>query len=282
MPRIGAHAFLWIDEWTTEKGNQAIDRAAAAGCDFIEIPLLRPREFDAASHRKALRDAGIGATASLILPPNAHMPEEPERARQFLIEAMDQLGEVGGSYLCGCIAYHLGKLTGRPPTNVERQTVVETLRLVADDAKSRGITLGFECCNRYETYMYNVLADGREAITAIGADNIELHADTYHMNIEEEGFYKPLVESAGVLGYIHMSESHRGMVGTGTINWDEVFRGLADARYTGPLVLEAFVATNPDLAAATCMWRPSKYPPAIVVAEGLRFLREGAARAGLP
>jgi hypothetical protein len=30
----------------------------------------------------------------------------------------------------------------------------------------------------------------------------------YHMNIEEEGFYTPLVESADALGHIHMSESH--------------------------------------------------------------------------
>jgi len=29
-----------------------------------------------------------------------------------------------------------------------------------------------------------------------------------------------------------MSESHRGLVGSSTVNWDEVFHGLADAKYT--------------------------------------------------
>ncbi len=210
MPRYGAHAFLWIGEWTTEQGNQAIERAAALGFDFIEIPLLRPAEFDAASHRRKLRDAGIGATASLVLPDGSHMPEHPGQAKRFLLEALDRVEAVGATYLCGCIAYQLGRLTGKPPTAEERRTVAETLAAVAEDAQRRGITLGFEVCNRYETYLYNTLADGRAAIEAIGAANVELHADTYHMNIEEEGFSRPLVEAADVLGYVHMSESHRG------------------------------------------------------------------------
>ncbi len=281
MPTYGAHAFLWVGEWTTETGNRAINDAAACGFDFIEIPLLTPRGFEATAHRKVLRDAGIEATASTVLPKGAHMPEHPGRARAFLIEALNAVEALGSTYLCGCLAYELGRLTGKAPTPHERQVVVETLGEVAAEARKRGITLGFECVNRYETYMYNVLADGREAVKAIRATNVQLHADTYHMNIEEEGFQTPLAEVADVLGYIHMSESHRGLVGSGTVNWSEVFRGLVDARYTGPLVLESFAAINPDLAAATCLWRPPSAPPGVLAREGLKFLQEGAARAGL-
>lgn len=276
MPRYGAHAFVWIDEWTTKKGNQAIAAAGELGFDFIEIPLLKPEEFDAASHKKALANAGIEATASLVLPEDAHMPSEPERAKQFLIGAMDRLEALGGTYLCGCIAYTLGTFTGQPPTEAERRTVIDTVGEVAAEASKRGITLGLEVVNRYESYMYNTLADARETINFIGADNLQLHADTYHMNIEEEGFYKPLVECADVLGYIHMSESHRGLIGTGTVNWDEVFRGLADARYTGPLVLESFSASNPDLAAAIKLWRPPSQSSTTLAREGLRFLRQAS------
>lgn len=281
MPKYGAHAFVWIDEWTTEKGNRAIAAAAQQGFDFIEIPLLKPHEFDAASHKKALAEAGIYATASLVLPKDAHMPAQPKRAKQFLMSALDKLEAVGGNYLCGCIAYALGVFTGAPPTNTERRTVIDTLGEVAAEAKKRGMTLGLEVVNRYEGYVYNALADGRATIKAIGADNIELHADTYQMNIEEEGFYKPLVECADVLGYIHMSESHRGLLGTGTVNWDEVFHGLTDAHYKGPLVLECFSAINPDLIAATRLWRPPKQDAAILAREGLAFMRTGAERVGL-
>lgn len=282
MPKYGAHAFVWVDEWTTEKGNSAIAVAGQQGFDFIEIPLLKPHEFDAATHKQALARAGIYATASLVLPNDAHMPAQPKRAKEFLISALDKLEAIGGNYLCGCIAYALGLFTGAPPTDAERRTVIEVLGEVATDAKKRGITLGLEVVNRHEGYVYNSLADGRATIKAIGADNIQLHADTYHMNIEEEGFYKPLVECADVLGYIHMSESHRGRLGTGTVNWDEVFRGLADAYYKGPLVLEAFTAINPELIAATRLWRPPKDAPTVIASEGLVFMQQGAERVGLP
>lgn len=275
MPKYGAHTFLWIDEWTTEKGNQAIAATGEIGFDFIEISLLRPDVFDPAAHKKALADAGIEATGSLVLPEWAHMPEEPERAKRFLISALDKLEAVGGTYLGGCIAFALGKFTG------ERQTVIDTLGEVALEAKKRGITLGIEVVNRYESHLYNTLADTMEMILAIGADNIVIHADTYHMNIEEEGLYKPLVECADVLGYMHMSENHRGLLGSGTVNWDEVFRGLVDANYKGPLVVKSFPAINPDLAAAIKLWRPPTQPSEFLAREGLKFLREHAEKYGL-
>jgi D-psicose/D-tagatose/L-ribulose 3-epimerase len=279
--RYGAHAFVWIGEWTTDAGNHAIAEAGKIGFDLIEIPLIKPDIFDAASHRAALKQAGISAACSLALPRSAHLPEYPEEARRFLALALEKVEAVGSQYLGGCIAYTLGALTGKPPTKEERQTVIDVLKDVCADAKARGITLALEPCNRYETYMYNTLADVRDAIRAIGADNLRLHADTYHMNIEEEGFYKPFVETADVLDYVHMSESHRGMVGTGTVNWEEVWRGLIGAKFTGTLTLESFAAYNPDLAAATCLWRPPNESSDTMAREGLAFLKAGAERHGL-
>lgn len=275
MPEYGAHTFLWIDEWTTEKGNRAIVATGEAGFDFIEISLLNPDEFDATAHNKVLTDAGIEAKGSLVLPEWAHMPEQPEKAKQFLISALEKLEAVGGTYLGGCIAFALGKFTG------VRQVVIDTLGDVAEDARKRGITLGIEVVNRYESNLYNTMADTRETILAIGANNIKIHVDTYHSLYEEEGFYKPLVENADVLGYMHMSENHRGLLGTGTVNWDDVFRGLAAANYKGPMVVKSFPAVNPDLAAAIKLWRPPTQSCEFLAREGLKFLREHVEEYGL-
>lgn len=281
MVKFGSHAFVWVGDWTTESGNNAIRRAAAAGADFIEIPLLRPDEFDAVSHRDALNDAGIYATASLVLPAGLHMPENPSGAKEFLFAAMESLEAVGGNYLCGCIAYELGKLTGKPPTDAERQTVIDTLKDVVAEAERRGITLALEACNRYETYLYNSLEDTRETVIAVGAPNLKLHADTYHMNIEENGFHDAIVNTADVLDYIHMSESHRGLVGSGTVNWDQVWAALGKINFDGHLVLESFAAINPDIAAATCLWRPPNEGSERIAIEGIAFLRENAAKYGM-
>ena len=281
MPTYGAHAFVWIGDWNTESGNQAIAGAGQVGFDFIEVPLLKPETFDAASHRAALKAAGIEATCSLVLPRDAHMPHQPEKAKTYLLKVLEKMEQLGSTYLAGCIGYSLGTLTGGPPTDAERQTVIDTLGDVAAEAQKRGITLALEACNRYETYMYNTLADTRNTVLAIGADNLKLHADTYHMNIEEEGFYNALVETADVLDYIHMSESHRGLVGSGTVIWEQVWRGLADANFTGRLVLESFAAINPDIAAATCLWRPPNQGSEVLSTEGLAFLKAGATQYGL-
>ena len=281
MAKIGVHVFLWIDEWTTEKGNFAIKKAAEIGFDLIEIPLQRPDEFDGIAHKKALQTAGIEATASLTLPERYHMTINPKGAIQYLTSVLQKLQDAGGSYLCGCLAYTTGKFTNKPPTQEERQIVIDSLGEVALIAKKMGMSIGLEVVSRIDTYLYNTLADARETILAIGMENISLHADTYHMNLEEEGFYTPLVESADVLAYIHMSESHRGLIGTGTIDWDEVFRGLKDANFAGPLILESFTPLAPDFTAAFKLWRASKYTPDVLGRKGLEFLKEKAAEYGL-
>ncbi len=281
MVKFGAHAFIWTGDWNPEAGDEVIVLAAETGFDFLEIPLLEPHSFDAKRHRQTLQSAGLGATCSLVLPEDAHMPEQPEAAKTFLLRALDQVEALGSRYLGGCIAYHLGYLTGAPPTSEERETVVRVLKEVAAEAQARNITLALEACNRYETYLYNTLADTRATIVEVGASNLKLHADTYHMNIEEEGFETPIVASADVLDYVHMSESHRGAVGTGTVNWNEVWSGLAKIDFGGSLVLESFAAINPTLAAATCVWRPPNEPSDVIAREGLAFLKAGAQKHGL-
>lgn len=284
MPDFGAHAFVWVPEWSIEAGNHAIAQAGEVGFDFLEIPILKPAEFDPAAHKQAIADAGIYVVASTVLPRDAHMPHEPEKARRFLVSVMDKLEAVGGTHLCGCIGYAHGFITGSPPSADELQVVTDTLAEVALEAKKRGMTLSLEVCNRYETYVFNTLEDAQrvvQAVRSIGFPDFHVHGDTYHMNIEEEGFYKPIVACAETLGYMHMSESHRGLVGTGTVNWDEIFRGLVDVGYKGPLALESFAAINQDLIAATCLWRPPNRPSEVLAAEGLRFLRAKSEQYGL-
>jgi len=275
MTKFGVNAFNWIDDWTSEKGAAAIAEAGRLGFDFIEIPLMRPELFEFKPVKKALEKAGIWATGSTVLPRSVHMPQFPKKARKFLLMVLENLDAIGGTYLSGCIAFAGGVFTGNPPTAAERQIVADTLGDVCLEARKRGITLGLECVNRYETYLYNSLADGRETIKATRADNLQLHADTFHMNIEEENFYDSLVACADVVGYIHISESHRGQVGTGTVTWEQVFRGLKDAGYTGSLALESFSENFSGV------WRAPKQTPEMLAVEGLKFMRERSEKVNL-
>ena len=77
------------------------------------------------------------------------------------------------------------------------------------------------------------------------------------MNIEENGFRKPFLVCGDRLGYVHIGESNRGYLGTGTIDFEEIFGALADIDYTGPLTFESFssAVVDPQLSNTLAVWR---------------------------
>ena len=122
----------------------------------------------------------------------------------------------------------LGYRSGKPPQKYEYENIVKALKPVARHARKLGITLGLEPCNRYETHLLNTSTQALMLLEMIGEPNVTIHFDTYHMNIEEKGIGQALRATAGKSSYIHMSESDRGVPGTGTIDWPDIFRALAD------------------------------------------------------
>jgi len=52
-------------------------------------------------------------------------------------------------------------------------------------AADLGTTLLYEPINRYETNLVNTLGDAVTLLSGIGAENVKILADLYHMNIEE-------------------------------------------------------------------------------------------------
>jgi D-psicose/D-tagatose/L-ribulose 3-epimerase len=274
---FGAHAFIWAGEWTPEGAQKAIGGAAEAGLDFVEIPLLRPESMDITATRALLDRYGLGCTCSLGLPKAAHLPSAPEKAQSFLESAVDVAAGLQAPVLCGVLYAHLGTLTGRPPEQDELEDVARVLKNVARYAAERGVSLGVEAVNRYETYLINLAEQANAMLDRVGEPNVFVHLDTYHMNIEEKGFYEPIVATGPRMHYIHLSESDRGTPGTGNVHWDEVFRGLKAIDYDGYLVMESFAAINEDLAGATALWRDVVGDPETLIRDGLSFLRGKAA-----
>ena len=94
------------------------------------------------------------------------------------------------------------------------------------------------------------------------------------MNIEECDFYHATRSAARHLCHYHLSESHRGTVGTGVVDWDGIYRALAEEKYTGSVGMEAFIEVSPSMAAATCIWRTLAEDTDQSLAEGLKYLKD--------
>jgi len=280
-PFFGAHAFIWTGEWDAAGGRKAIQGAAGAGLDFIEIPLLRLDGLDVRGTRDLLDEFAIGCSCSLGLPEALHLPAAADRAETWLNRAVDATVGLRGTILTGALYTHLGTLTGKPPTEEELQTVGRVLKAVAKRAQEHGVSLGIEAINRYETYIINLSSQALEMLERVDEDNVFVHLDTYHMNVEEKGFFEPIVAAGEKLGYVHLSESDRGTPGTGNVHWDDVFRALGEIHFRGPLVMESFVAVNEDIKGATAIWRDVVGDPELLIQDGLTFLRKRAIQHGL-
>src|SRR5215213_4175799 len=281
MPQFGAHAFIWAGEWTPEGAEKVIRGAAEAGLDFVEIALSSTESMDVSGTRELMERYGIGCTCSLGLPKAAHLPFAPDRAEEFLETAVDVTAALGSSALSGAIYTHLGTLTRKPPTEDELAEVGRVLKRVARYAAEAGVSLGVEAINRYETYLINLASQADAMLDRIDEPNVFVHLDTYHMNIEEKGFYDPIVATGSRMQYIHLSESDRGTTGTGNVHWDEVFRGLETIGYDGRLVMESVAAVNEDIIGATALWRDVVGDPQALIVDGLTYLRDKASEHNL-
>ncbi len=276
MQGFGVHTSMWTMNWDRAGAEKAIAAAVDYKMDFIEIALLDAPSVEAGHTRALLEKHGLRAVCSLGLPEPAWASQRPEAAIAHLETAMEKTAEMGALALTGVTYGGIGERTGVSPTKVELDNVARVLDAAAKRAKSLGIDLGIEPVNRYETHLINTGWQAVEMIERVGADNIFIHLDTYHMNIEEKGAANGILDARDHLRYIHLSESDRGTPGCGTCDWDEIFATLAAIGFKGGLAMESFINMPQELAFGLSVWRPVAKDEAEVMGSGLPFLRNKA------
>ncbi len=276
MRGFGVHTSMWTMTWDREGAERAVAAAVADGMDFIEIALLDPPSADADHSRSLLEEAGLSAVCSLGLPEAVWASHNPEGAVEFLKVAIEKTAAMGGLALSGVTYGGIGERSGLPPTQQEIDNVAKALQMAAGYAKKAGILFGIEPVNRYESHLINTAAQGVAMIEKVGSDNMFLHLDTYHMNIEEKGAGNGILDGRDHLRYIHLSESDRGTPGMGTCDWDEIFATLAAVQFSGGLAMESFINMPPEIAHGLSVWRPVANNHREVMDQGLPFLRNKA------
>ncbi|MES2828048.1 MAG: sugar phosphate isomerase/epimerase family protein [Bacteroidota bacterium] len=273
--KFGASLLSWIPPmWTPEGGRYAIEKTAQTGFDLIEILLPNSMNFDAKTVKAQLRQLGLGVVCSLNLPKEAHIPAFPNEAVILMKKALDKTAELDTDLLAGVLHSGIGCFSGNPVTEEEKEKVTDVWGQAAAYADKLGITIAIEPINRYESYVCNTAANVLELIGRTGAKNLALHLDTFHMNIEEDNFYDPIIASGKLLKHLHITESNRGMPGEGTVNWDELFKGLKDIQFEGNLVLENFSSAVPGMQQAVSLWQTSPHDAESLATGSLKFLKE--------
>ena len=125
-------------------------------------------------------------------------------------------------------------------------------------SKFHGLKLGIEPYDRYETQIMKTGADRRAYCEAVGTDNVLIHINTYHMNIEEESFAQGFRGYGLFPGYAHLPESNYGTLGAGTVGWVEVYNTMADIGFNGIMTLESINQVHPAITSALAIWPPGR------------------------
>lgn len=278
MQGFGVHTSMWTMQWDREGAERTIPAAARYKMDFVEVALLDTSIVDAEHTRKLLDKHEMRAVCSLGLPEENWASVNPDGAIEHLIDALNKTHEMGAEALSGVTYGGIGERSGVPPTDKEYDNVARALEATAKHAKSLGIAFGIEPVNRYENHLINTGWQAKQMIEKVGADNIFIHLDTYHMNIEEKGAGNGILDAREHLRYIHLSESDRGTPGEGTCDWDEIYATLAAIGFKGGLAMESFINMPPQIAYGLAIWRPVADSFEEVMDKGLPFLRNKASQ----
>lgn len=278
---FGVHTAMWAMEWDSAAAEFAIPEAVKYDIDFLEITMLDPEGLDIAHTRGLLEKHEVECVASLGMPLDRLPTNNPEGALDFLRMAIDVSDAIGAKALSGVIYGGIGQRTGQRPTEAEYDATARVVEKAAAYARSKGMGYGLEAVNRYENHLVNSADQAVRLCERIGADNVFVHLDTYHMNIEEKGLANGILRAREHLKYIHLSASDRGTPGMDTIQWDEVFGALAAIEFKGGMAMESFITVPPQIASALSVWRDVAPSREEVLTDGLDFLKMKARQYGL-
>ncbi|RWE87437.1 sugar phosphate isomerase/epimerase [Mesorhizobium sp.] len=260
MSRIGIHSFVWSASSAQGDLERTLANTKEAGFDLIEFSYLDPANVDIGGLARRIADLDLGVAISIGLPADGDISSADKATAAHGVEILKRTialtRDLGGRKVAGILSTSHGLQT-EAPTRDQWNRSAATLAKVAETAKAAGVTLNLEIVNRFESNLLNTAAQGLAFIEDTGSDNIFLHLDTFHMNIEEADVGLAIRHAAKKIGYVHIGESHRGFLGTGNIDFAAIFDALTAIGYSDDLSFESFSSeiVDENLSKKTAIWR---------------------------
>jgi D-psicose/D-tagatose/L-ribulose 3-epimerase len=279
---IGVNPWVWASPVDDAALAELVPRIAAFGFDAVELPLEQPGHWDPIRTRDLLaahRLAAAGVCA--VTPPGRELVAAPAdvvaATVAYLRTCVDNAAVLGAPCVGGPVYASVGRTWRMSPASRAAcyAEFREALAPVADYAGERGVSIGVEALNRYETSVVNTVTQALELIDGLPA-NVGLMIDTYHMNIEESDPYAILGVAGPRIKHVQVSGTDRGAPGRDHFDWPRFFGALHATGYAGAVCLESFTALNDTIATAASIWRPLARSQDLLALDGLAHLRSVA------
>lgn len=277
--RLGVHLGYFMGAWGDDP-LPLIPRAKKAGCELVEISLYSRLPERLETLRRVADSEGVELTFTTGLQPQKDISSAEPGIRQagldYLQECLEKVAGAGGSVLSGVVFAPWGVRTGEDlPGRSARAT--EGLAEAAKHAERLGIDLGIEPVNRYETDLVTTVSAAMEMVRAGGSPRVGLLFDVFHVQLEENSVAGAVAEAGFAIKHVHLADNHRGLPGTGSLDWRGFLTALKANGYSGRAIIEAFTRTGTSVARDTGTWTPRGRTGDLDkdLRESLQFLKDG-------
>ncbi len=277
--RIGANTWIWTSPFGTDN-LELVHKVKSLGFDVIEVAVEDLALIDAAALKGALQETGLEPALCGAFGPERDIgsdaPARRETGLRYIRDCLALAQQIGATRFAGPVNAVVGDTRLRAPDEIARRRahVVENLRILGYEAAERGVVICLEPLNRFETDMVNTAEQAVELIEQVGNPNVQIHLDTFHMNIEEKHLPAAIRRAGQHLHHFHACGSDRGIVGADHTDWAGIRDALRDVGYDGLVVIESFTPGVKEIARAAAIWRPLAPTQDALAAESLRYLRE--------
>lgn len=236
--------FLFKDVPFVDRFVRARD-AGFGGVEFMwpgaeELPALK-REVAETGLEVALFNFDAGDIAA----GDRGLLSDPERAHLFrenVPVALQLAGEIGCRRLNALVGVRLPELDLEAQLDLARQNIA----WAAEQAQAQGASIMIEAVNTYENgpYLLDTTAKAVNFMDSIGAENVELQYDVYHMQRMEGNLADTISRVLPRIGHVQVADPPgRSEPGTGEINYRYILDLLERSGYAGWVGLEYNPAT---------------------------------------
>ena len=222
------------------KGGFEVNVAEIAGMgyDGVELAIRDPGLVDAESLLATVRRHGLAVPA--IGTGQAWADEglsftdlDPEVRRAAIDRIKGHIpfaARAGAVIIIGLVR---GTVNPDPGREQAMDWLAEALQECCAAAAPRGVRLALEPINRYETTLISTVAHGLDLIERVGAANLGLLLDTFHMNIEEPSIEESIRLAGDRIFHFHVADSNRWYPGGGHLDFVGILEALARTDYAG-------------------------------------------------
>ena len=277
MREIGVNTWVWTSPLTDAEVPDLLRRIDGMGFDAVELPLENSGDLTVGAVADALAETGLVPYVVGAMAPGRDLvdPAAVTGTQDYLRACIDLAAGIGASAVCGPFYAATGRVWRMD--EAQRARAYDELRThlapVVDHAVARGVRLGIEPLNRYETSLVNTVDQALTALEPLLGEGLGLALDTYHLNIEERSSAGAIRTAGRHLVHVQVCGSDRGAPGNDQTDWPALVAALDEVGYGGPLNIESFTADNASIATAASIWRPLAPTQDDLARDGLAFLR---------